>query len=104
VDQPLRPDTRSWPLPWIDGAVMVAGGEGTEAEVSEGGGSVAWQDAPPGSKGEVVIWRHYPYLALTVWASEGFGTPTWVGDLDRWRKYFAPGARGGYVQGDAAIR
>ena len=23
ADQPLRPDTRSWPLPWIDGEVMV---------------------------------------------------------------------------------
>eukprot|EP00964_Phaeocystis_antarctica_P001553 scaffold820_cov67-Phaeocystis_antarctica.AAC.2 len=23
ADQPLRPDMRSWPLPWIDGEVMV---------------------------------------------------------------------------------
>ena len=46
--------------------------------------------------------RSYPYLALTVWSSDGFGTPEWRGDLARWTKYFERGA--GYVQGDAAVR
>ena len=52
-DQPLQPDARSWPLPWIDAAVLVADGEG-------------WREAAAGEKGEVVIRRPYPYMALTV--------------------------------------
>ena len=51
---------------------------------------------------QVVIRRPYPYLALTVWSSDGFGTTSWRGDLGRWARYFAPGA--GYVQGDLTIR
>ena len=39
---------------------------------------------------------------MTVWQNEGFGTSSWRGDVQRWGKYFEPGA--GYVQGDAAIR
>ena len=96
VDQPLQPDTRTWPLPWIDGVVMVPTyPTGHEAAVS-------WRKAAPGEQGEVIIRRSYPYLALTVWSSDGFGTSAWRGDLARWSRYFAPGA--GYVQGDAAVR
>ena len=50
----------------------------------------------------MVVRRQYPYMALTVWDQEGFGTPGWRGDLKRWKKYFSE--RAGYVQGDAAIR
>ena len=89
IDQPLQPDTRSWPLPWIDDEVLVAAGNGGR------------RTAVPGEQGEVVIQQSYPYLALTVWSSDGFGTPTWLGDLARWGKYFAGTS---YVQGDAAIR
>jgi hypothetical protein len=97
-EQPLAPDARSWPLPWIDGAVRVAD-RSDDGELSGG----AWHDAEAGEKGDVVISQQYPYLALTVWASGGFGTSAWRGDLTRWSGYFPPGA-GGYVQGDAAVR
>ena len=95
VDQPLTPDARSWPLPFIDGEVLVPTGASERATES-------WRKAAPGERGEVVIRQHYPYMALTVWSSDGFGTPAWRGDLARWSRYFAPGA--GYVQGDAAVR
>ena len=42
-----------------------------------------WSDAPVGCKGEVVIRRQYPYMALTVWDSHGFGSAGWRGDLVR---------------------
>ena len=118
-DQPLQPDARCWPLPWIDAAVLVADGEG-------------WREAAAGEKGEVVIRRPYPYMALTVrtldateharecggrtvwpslerspcaptqvWSSDGYGEPGWSGDLNRWAAYFSQGC---YIQGDAAIR
>lgn len=58
--------------------------------------------AAAGEQGEVVIQQPHPYLALTVWQSDGFGTSAWRGNLQRWARYFASGA--GYVQGDAAVR
>ena len=91
VDQPLRPDARSWPLPWIDGDVLIPT---PSADI--------WRKAAPGEQGEVVIRRSYPYLALTVWSSMTFGKPEWRGDLKRWKECFAPGA--GYLQGDAAVK
>ena len=91
VDQPLQPDTRSWPLPWIAGEVLL------RDELTE-----TYRVAADGEQGEVVIRHRYPYQALTVWQSEGFGAPTWRGDLERWAKYFVPEV--GYVQGDAAVR
>ena len=57
--QPLLADTRTWPLPWIAGDVLVR---------SNGD----WRVAAAGEQGEVVIRRRYPYQALTVWQSEGF--------------------------------
>ena len=93
VDQPLRPDTRSWPLPWIAGDVMLR----DELGVNE-----SYQIAADGVQGEVVIRQRYPYQALTVWASAGFGQAEWRGDVQRWGKYFVPQV--GYVQGDAAVR
>jgi acrylyl-CoA reductase (NADPH) / 3-hydroxypropionyl-CoA dehydratase / 3-hydroxypropionyl-CoA synthetase len=95
-DQPLLPDTRTWPLPWIDGNVLVPTRTACDDTID------GWRKAAPGEQGEVVIRRPYPYLALTVWTSEGFGTPEWRGDLARWSRYFVDGA--GYVQGDAAVR
>jgi acrylyl-CoA reductase (NADPH)/3-hydroxypropionyl-CoA dehydratase/3-hydroxypropionyl-CoA synthetase len=97
-EQPLRPDTRSWPLPWILGDVMApSGGDG------DGSGGGRWVSSAAGEQGDVCIREHYPYLALTVWSSEGFGADdTWRGDLTRWSKYFTEGV--GYLQGDAAIR
>ena len=71
--QPLRADTRSWPLPWIAGAVMTPQNQSSQGE--------SWSDAPAGIKGEVVIRRQYPYMALTVWGSDSFGSAEWRGDL-----------------------
>ena len=64
--QPLQPNARSWPLPWIRGCVMV---EGDEQD--------GWRHAADEEKGEIVISAQYPYLALTVWQASGFGSSLW---------------------------
>ncbi|KAL1521309.1 hypothetical protein AB1Y20_020978 [Prymnesium parvum] len=88
--QPLTPDTATWPLPWIAGAVLCRRGD-------------EWGAAACGERGETVIRRRFPYQALTVWTSAGFGEAAWRGDVARWRSYFAAGV--GFVQGDtAAVR
>ena len=92
--EPLQPDATSWPLPWIAGDVVVRTGEGST--------SASWRRARDGEPGEVAIGQQFPYMALTVWRSEGFGTDRWRGDIRRWASYFAEGA--GYVQGDTAVR
>ena len=51
------------------------------APQNEGSQGEGWSDAPAGINGEVVIRHQYPYMALTVWGSEGFGTTKWRGDL-----------------------
>ena len=94
ASQPLAPDARTWPLPWILGDVVVP---------AEG-----WRRALDGEKGEVVIAGRYPYQGLTVWRSEGFGADSWRGDASRWSQYFHDDEQAAsgryYVQGDAAIR
>ena len=85
---PLRPSAESWPLPWIAGDVVV----------EDGGG---WRAALPGERGDVAIRQRYPYQALTVWCAKDFGTPKWVGDAERWGRYFEAGC---YLQGDFAVR
>eukprot|EP00966_Prymnesium_polylepis_P212043 4911419-Prymnesium_polylepis.1 len=37
----------------------------------------SWRRAGDDEKGEVVIAAQYPYMALTVWCAEGFGTSGW---------------------------
>ena len=93
-DQPVRPDTRTWPLPWIAADVLVC----ANAD------ACIWSVAADGEQGEVVIRQRYPYQALTVWHSEGFGTGRldWHGDMQRWKKYFTHDMD--YMQGDAAVR
>jgi acrylyl-CoA reductase (NADPH)/3-hydroxypropionyl-CoA dehydratase/3-hydroxypropionyl-CoA synthetase len=88
--QELRADARTWALPWIAGDVCTLGADG-------------WFTVEDGKQGEVVIWQRYPYQALTVWQSEGFGTARWCGNCERWSGYFA-GPEGSYLQGDSAIR
>ena len=107
TQQPLLPDARTWPLPWIDGNVWQ---RTTAVEDVDADG--CWSVAPDGVVGEVVIQHRYPYLALTVWQSDGFGTDEWRGDVVRWGAYFSGGSvsRGSvsgqmaYFQGDAAVR
>ena len=87
--QPLQADARTWPLPWIKGNILVQSGHGD---------MLLWRAADNGEQGEVVIKQRYPYQALTVWQSEGFGTAEWRGDLRRWGRYFE--AVAGKLQGD----
>lgn len=97
-DFPLRPDTHTYPLPWVFGDVWVEEGED------------GWRPAKDGEKGEIVITRPYPYLARCIWGdAENLGRPDWRGDRERyiqtywgrWRKRGGPWA---YTQGDFAIR
>jgi acrylyl-CoA reductase (NADPH)/3-hydroxypropionyl-CoA dehydratase/3-hydroxypropionyl-CoA synthetase len=101
LTQPLQPDTRAWPLPWIAGDVMqrTARADSSQRPPLDASG---WCIAADGEIGDVVIRQRFPYLALTVWQSDGFGTAEWAGDVERWGDYFHAGA--GYVQGDVAIR
>lgn len=104
---PLRPDTRAWPLPWIGGDVMVlAQQRADEADDASADDThtrpAEWRRAADGESGEIVIRAAYPYMALTVWSSKGYGEASWRGDLHRWRGYF--GSTVGYMQGDVAVR
>ncbi len=113
ADFPLRPDAHTYPLPWIVGDVWVEG-ESDEAAVfprtTPGGASN--RPAEMGEKGEVVIAAPYPYLARTVWSSDGFEVvdhqvaPGWRGDADRWENGYWTRWAGAwaYTQGDFAMR
>jgi acyl transferase domain-containing protein/acyl-coenzyme A synthetase/AMP-(fatty) acid ligase/enoyl-CoA hydratase/carnithine racemase/acyl carrier protein len=89
VDQRIIPNAHTWPLPWIDEWL---------AHRNDG----RWEEPPRGAPGDVIIRTPYPYLAMTVWSSSGFGTTSWAGDLQRWSRYFDSGM--GYMQGDIALR
>jgi len=96
---PLKPDAKTWPLPWIQAEVRIA-----EAS-DEDGTATAWRPAEAGEKGELVITQPYPYLARTIWGdAEHLGDPAWRGDLERFRSvYFDRWADGlAYTQGDYA--
>ncbi len=113
ADFALKPDARTFPLPWVVGDVWV---EDTDASVipakagthlpnypqvlgsrirgNDGvvglfpriGEGTAFRPAEPGEKGEIVIAAPYPYLARTVW-----------GDADNFRVEnggVAPGWKG----------
>ena len=96
----LRPDARTYPLPWIFGDVW--GSKGTSP-----GGRIVPRPARDGQKGELVITRPYPYLARCIWGDpEGFGQPGWKGDASRflatyWNRWEGELA---YTQGDFARR
>jgi acyl-coenzyme A synthetase/AMP-(fatty) acid ligase len=75
---PIRPDTRTWPLPWVSVAL--------DSESSD-----------------VVITGPYPSLALTVFGKPGeVNEPGWRGDLDKYKASYWPAKGGGFVQGDVA--
>ena len=110
---PLRhvtPDARSRPLPWIDADVWRLGGiHADEGDEKAGGARRALDD----EAGDLVLTTRPPHMALAVWRSEGFATPNWTGDRDRWAAYFRHDASSSppprpsvwlYVQGDAATR
>ncbi|MGI4878594.1 MAG: enoyl-CoA hydratase-related protein, partial [Janthinobacterium lividum] len=116
ADFPLRADAHTYPLPWIVGDVWVEGDAGEEAEgivfprTTPGG--TPHRPAEAGEKGEVVIAAPYPYLARTVWSSDGFSVtdgqvaPGWRGDADRWENGYWTRWAGAwaYTQGDFAMR
>jgi acrylyl-CoA reductase (NADPH)/3-hydroxypropionyl-CoA dehydratase/3-hydroxypropionyl-CoA synthetase len=112
-DFPLRPDAHTYPLPWIVGDVWVEGDSAAAVpfpRTSPGGAT--HRPAEMGEKGEVVIAAPYPYLARTVWSSDGFDVvdhrvaPGWRGDADRWENGYWTRWAGAwaYTQGDFAMR
>jgi len=95
----LKPDARTWPLPWIQAEVRIA------TETDEAGRATGWRRAEPGEKGELVLTQPYPYLARTIWGdAEKLGTDEWRGDIERFAEvYFNRWTDGlAYTQGDYA--
>ena len=113
ADFPLRPDAHTYPLPWIVGDVWVEG-ESDHAAIFPRAtpGGASHRPAEMGEKGEIVIAAPYPYLARTVWSSDGFSVtdnqvaPDWRGDADRWESGYWTRWAGAwaYTQGDFAMR
>ena len=74
----LKPDTRTWPLPWVSVSL--------DTETSD-----------------VVITGPYPGLALTVFGNpENVSQTNWRGDLERYRNTYWPAKGCGFIQGDVA--
>lgn len=106
--QPLKADTRSWPMPWIDASIYVFGAE------EEGGEDAMWSasTAEAGQRAEVVLTAPYPYMFRHVWGDAmNFGRPGWTGDRSTmlrkyWRKTRIPSGavQWVYVQGDLGVR
>ncbi|HKK22588.1 MAG TPA: AMP-binding protein, partial [Pseudohaliea sp.] len=95
----LKPDARTWPLPWIQAEVRIA------TETDAAGRATAWRHAEQGEKGELVLTQPYPYLARTIWGdAERLGTDAWRGDIERFTEvYFNRWTDGlAYTQGDYA--
>jgi acrylyl-CoA reductase (NADPH)/3-hydroxypropionyl-CoA dehydratase/3-hydroxypropionyl-CoA synthetase len=95
----LKPDAKTWALPWIQAEVRVAEATGDDGQAT------SWRVADVGEKGELVITSPYPYLAHTLWGDkENFGSPQWCGDLERFKAvYFNRWDTGySYTQGDYA--
>ena len=68
----VRPDTSSWPLPWISAAVMMPLHDLPDESVR------GYRSSLDGEQGDVVIRNRYPYMALTVWSSDRYGEYDWV--------------------------
>jgi acyl-coenzyme A synthetase/AMP-(fatty) acid ligase len=97
----LRPDARTWALPWIAAEVRVA------RSYDENGRTLDWRRAAVGERGEIVLTEPYPYLARTIWGdAERLGSPDWEGNREAFADvYFSrwPGSPA-YTQGDYARR
>ena len=112
-DFPLQADAHTYPLPWIVGDVWVEGDSDNAIVFPRSSpGGAPHRPADFGEKGEVVIAAPYPYLARTVWSSDGFNVtdnkvaPGWRGDADRWENGYWTRWAGAwaYTQGDFAMR
>ncbi|MBC8043224.1 MAG: AMP-binding protein [Rhizobacter sp.] len=111
-DFPLRPDTHTYPLPWVFGDVWLPqGADKNDRQI--------FRSAEPEEKGEIVITKPYPYLARTIWgdAAESaaafvkrFEQGKWTGDFERYQKtYWSRWSDGknpvhAYTQGDFAMK
>ena len=116
ADFPLKPNAHTYPLPWIVGDVWVEDDAASAVDdvifprTSPGG--APHRAAADGEKGEIVIAAPYPYLARTIWSSDGFSVadgkvaPGWRGDAARWTSGYWTRWTGAwaYTQGDFAMR
>lgn len=107
-DFPLRPDTHTYPLPWIFGDVWVSQGMDKQ-------GRQIYRSAEFEEKGEIVITKPYPYLARTIWGDakdflKKFEQGKWMGDFERYKKTYWDRWSDGkkqvwaYTQGDFAMK
>lgn len=102
TDIVLKPDTHAHALPWIVADVWAS----RDPELDQQSPIEVMKD---GDRGELVILHPYPYLARTIWASNGNPLDrNWLGDVARFEKtYFRWHAGIGqwvYTQGDFAAR
>ena len=106
ADFPLRADSHTWALPWIDGDVWVPDGPA-------GAEGVPWRRAADGERGEIVVAAPYPYLCRTIWGdaarfrvADGRVADGWRGDAVRYRATYWSRWQGAwaYTQGDVAVR
>ena len=99
-DFTLKADAHTFPLPWIFGDVWIP--EGTDEN-----GRLKYRSADQEEKGEIIIYKPYPYLARYIWGDEAnFGSDSWKGDSKRyvetyWGKWSGTWA---YTQGDFAMK
>merc|ERR1712232_1030046 len=109
--QPLKADTRSWPMPWLD-ADVYAFDEKTKPTSEDGTGVWQAKIAEIGERAEVVLSAPYPYMFRYVWGDiENFGKDGWTGDrITMTKKYWrrtqlsAGSEEWVYVQGDFAVK
>merc|ERR1712232_187997 len=107
--QPLKADTHSWPLPWLDADVFAFDDTARPEDAN-----LAWKatEAQIGERAEVVLKAPYPYMFRFVWGDvDGFGKVGWTGDRETmlrkyWRKTQLPdrSEQWVYVQGDFAVK
>eukprot|EP00929_Paragymnodinium_shiwhaense_P112535 TRINITY_DN80793_c0_g1_i1.p1 TRINITY_DN80793_c0_g1~~TRINITY_DN80793_c0_g1_i1.p1 ORF type:complete len:805 (+),score=191.22 TRINITY_DN80793_c0_g1_i1:84-2498(+) len=109
VNQRLKADTHSWPLPWLD-ADVYAFDESSRPSALDG----CWKarHAAVGEQAEVVLTAPYPYQFRFVWGdSANLMKPGWTGDRTimlkkYWRLVSLPNGEQQwvYVQGDFAVK
>lgn len=105
---PLKPDARTYPMPWIFADVWVSSG-------TDEHGRQIYRAAENEERGEVVITKPFPSLARTIWGDaenflEKFEQGRWLGDIERYKDtYWSRWSDGkqpvlAYTQGDFAMK
>ena len=72
--QRLLPDGRTWPLPWVDAEAIVREDEHNYTREGPNSSTSTTRRALDGERGELIVSSRWPYMALTVWESDGFDT------------------------------